>query len=79
MTKCISFGNSLESTGNRLFHREWKGKLRGKRSLVSWIDKHCNVCGRFIGHNKRKYCNECYNKYRRMKRKKKASNKKKVE
>jgi hypothetical protein len=52
-------GNSLTSTGNRLYRRVQKNKKR-KRVLVSWSIKQCGRCGKFIKKtNHRKMCPSC--------------------
>ena len=55
----VYFGKSLQSTGTRLF----KDDKHGCR-LISWMDKHCIICGRFITKfGKERRCKKCSEKY----------------
>lgn len=61
-------GNGLCKTKNRIYKRE-----NGKWKVVSWIDKRCKLCGKFIkskgqhtGVNRNKYCKKCYEKQRML-------------
>lgn len=54
-------GNSLASSGNRLFYEvKENGKVTFK--LVSWIDKRCSRCGKFL--KKKNPSNRCINCYK---------------
>jgi len=58
-----SLGNSLESTGHRLYKRfEKNGKMSSV--LISWTNKRCKQCGRFTRSN-RNICKNCYLKNKR--------------
>ena len=57
---------SFRSSGNRLFKRS-----NPKDILISWIDKRCSVCGRFVSkRNSHKRCNNCFKEYRKEQDKK---------
>lgn len=53
MTKRISIGNGLSSTGYRTYRNDNKNH---KQILVSWIQRRCKVCGRFLSKRQGKYC-----------------------
>ena len=58
-------GNCYISTGNRLF-KSYKKNNRRYYRLISWNDKHCIICGRFIfKHNTSNRCYDCYRKNRK--------------
>jgi hypothetical protein len=49
--------------GTRTFKRYWKdNKLRVE--LISWIDKRCEVCGKFVSRfNTKSRCERCSKKH----------------
>jgi len=58
-------GKGYYKCKSRIYKRIWKGNSIGKLILVSWIDKHCKLCGRFVSKkNKSGYCKKCFNKER---------------
>ena len=58
-------GKSLISTGTRSYKQIWKPKHHLCLKLVSWIDKKCKICGRFI--NRHNTCNRCLKCYLKAK------------
>jgi len=64
-----SIGNGFSKSKNRLF-KEYtlSNPRRVEWKLVSWIDRHCIDCGKFIQkRNTGKRCHSCSIKYRNKK------------
>jgi hypothetical protein len=40
------------------------GKLRQLNVLVSWSQRTCILCHKFLSKHQQKYCTKCYNKYK---------------
>ena len=56
------FPHCYVSSGNRLYKRYKRNKIL-KSKLISWIDKRCMKCGKFINKmNNRRLCSKCGNK-----------------
>jgi hypothetical protein len=55
-------GKSFWSTGTRL--SLMGHTIEGKRTstLITWSDRKCEVCHKFIGGGKQKLCTKCYQK-----------------
>ena|SRR5271157_2197080 len=52
-----SLGNNLETTGNRLYTN-----LKHKKVLLSWSDRRCPICQRFLAKIDKIYCRLCRKK-----------------
>jgi len=63
-----SLGNGLETTGFRVY----KGS-RSNKHLVSWSQKRCIKCQRFLSKFQRKYCSRCTGDYEEYERKRMES------
>jgi len=60
MTKYL--GNSLQTTRYRIL-KSYKKNGKTEHMLISWIDRHCSKCGRFLKKNTpRKICHICAEK-----------------
>jgi len=59
-----SLGNSCYSAGNRVFLSTWKDGKKIIR-LVSWSQKRCKICQRFLSLKQIKYCDRCADKVHR--------------
>ena len=55
-------GNNFWTTGTRLSLSSHH--IEGKKGsvLVTWSDRKCEVCHKFIGGGKQKLCEKCYQK-----------------
>lgn len=57
--KSRNIGNSMTTNGYRVFKIKRKNG-KSKCILLSWIDRHCKPCGKFLSKDRQKYCLECH-------------------
>jgi len=61
-----SLGNSYSSSGNRVrFAYRDSGKSKTLYKLVTWSQKRCKICQRFLSIKQQKYCDKCAEKVKK--------------
>lgn len=60
MTKNINLGHGIYIRGSRLYRQTW---VNGKNKLIllSWIQRRCRICQRFLGKHQLYYCSRKHN------------------
>ena len=54
---------------DRPYYRTYTHHKRGQQELVTWMQRRCKVCGRFIGGSKQFLCELCYIKQHKQQNK----------
>ena len=55
-------GNTCYTTGYKIYHRKTKNK-KHKLEVISWMNKRCIDCGKFIPNSHGERCSKCARKH----------------
>jgi hypothetical protein len=59
-------GNGLEVTGSRAYQIISHGKDNIEHKLLTWSQRRCKKCQRFLSKKEIKLCKRCYNKLSKL-------------